>query len=105
MDMFIDLLSNVLNGIYPDIAFDFSGLSRMLLPCLIVILICVIIGLVLKLFPGIRRYSYVPLVAALIVLIVASSFFPATLMQTGDEAANIIEQQFTPEQAEADKEP
>lgn len=105
MDFFIDALSNVLNGFYPEVVFDYSGLSRMLLPCLIVILAAIAIGLVVKLFADIRRYSYVPVIAALIVLIAVCSFFPATLMQTGDHAANIIEQQLAPEQDETGEKP
>ena len=94
MDTAKDILTRVLNMIYPDVPFDAEGLVRMLVPCALVLAAALIIYLFLKCFNGTRRFAHMAVTAALIVLISASAFFPDKLAQTGDDAAAWIQQRF-----------
>ena len=93
MDAISDLLADILNSFYPDVVFDVEGLARLLIPCLAVVIAAVAVWLVLKMFPISRRVAYIPMVAALIVMMAVLAFFPATLSKAGDKMVERINQQ------------
>ena len=95
MSLLSDCLTSLLKLIYPGVAFDIAGLCRLLLPILIAFAVSLAVYLVLKLLPGARRYAYTAVAAALIALIAAVMYFPVSLSQAGDFAADQIEQRLS----------
>ncbi len=95
MSLLSDCLTSLLKLIYPGVAFDIAGLCRLLLPILIVFAVSLAVYLVLKLLPSARRYAYTAVAAALIALIAAVMYFPVSLSQAGDFAADQIEQRLS----------
>ena len=92
MDKINELTAGILNAIYPQIVFDAQGLTALLLPSLIAVLIGLVILLLMKLSSSARRFAYVPVVIVLIAMIAANSFFPITLKQIGDFTAQQVQQ-------------
>ncbi len=91
-DILQDLILRLLNGVYGGVIFDTAGLAGLLFPCLLFIAPAVIVYLLLKLFPGIRRFAHVVITAMLIALIAFSSFFPGTLLTVGDHTVNWLQE-------------
>ena len=90
-------LALVLGFIYPDVTFDVMGLSRLLLPCLLLLAVALLVYLVMKIIPAAQRFSYIALVGALFLLIAANIFLPVTLAQTGDTIGDAIQQWTQPQ--------
>lgn len=95
MNQLSELLADVLKTFYPNVVFDTEGLTYLLLPCLGVVLISLIISLFMRLYRGARRFAYLPVTIAVIVMIALTAFFPSSLMQAGEYAANQIQQTFS----------
>ena len=93
-DILKDTLDRALGAVYEGVVFDTAGLAKMLIPCVIVLAAALLIDLLLKCFRELRRYSYMVVTAALIALIAASAFIPATLVQAGDSASNWLHERF-----------
>ena len=93
MDNLSALLARILTAVYPSVTMDAQGLANILLPCLIIAVIGLVITLIMKILPGVRRYTYVALAVVFIALITASSFFPVTLAHAGQFAAGQIQEQ------------
>lgn len=100
MDKLTGLTAGALNAVYPNIVFDAQGLTSLLLPCLLIVLVSLAVTLLLKLNANARRFAYVAVVIAMIVMIAASSFFPVTLKQAGDFAAEQIHQRIDVQETE-----
>ncbi len=93
MDNLSSPLARILTAVYPSVTMDTQGLANILLPCLIILLIGLVITLVMKILPSVRRYAYVALVVICIAMIAASSFFPVTLTHAGQFVAGQIQEQ------------
>ncbi len=89
-----DILTWILNALYPGAEFDTAGLAGILTSCLIVLAAAVLVYVLLKCFPDIRKFAHVAAVAALTVLIAASAFFPKALVQAGDYAADWLKNHY-----------
>lgn len=87
-----EMLEKVLHALYPGIIFDTEGLVSLLLPCVAIVLLGLIFSLLMKFSRLSRRSSFLPVVIALIVAIVASSFFPVSLMHIGQGIMNQLQQ-------------
>ncbi len=81
-----DMLSSLLNTIYPNVVFDTPGIARMLAPCLLALAAALVIYLLMKIIPRLRRFAYIPVAAVLIALIAFSAFLPVTRSRAGDAA-------------------
>ena len=103
-DFIRDMLSRTLNLIYPGAEFDTAGLAGIVTSCLIVLAAAAVVFLLLKCFPDIRRFAHVAMVVALTLLIAASAFCPATLVQAGDYAADWLEQHYWAQEEETSEE-
>lgn len=91
MDNLSSLLARILTAVYPSVTMDTQGLANILLPCLIIAAIGLVITLIMKILPGVRRYAYVVLAVVFIGLIATSAFFPVTLAHAGQFAADQIQ--------------
>lgn len=103
-DFIRDMLDRILNLIYPSVEFDTAGLAGLVTSCLIVLAAAVAIYLLLKCFPDIRRFAHVAVVAALMLLIAASAFFPGALVQAGDYAGGWLEKRIWAQEEELPEE-
>ncbi len=101
MDKLNELMAGILGAIYPQIVFDAQGLTALLLPCLLAVLAGLAVTILLKFNANARRFAYVAVVVAMIVMIAASAFFPVTLKQAGDFAAEQIRQRIDVQETEA----
>ena len=92
MNQVSEMLSNALQAVYPGIVFDTEGLASLLLPCLAIVLVGLIITLLMKIPRKTRRFAYLLVTIALIAMIAASAFIPASLMHIGEYAVEKLQQ-------------